>query len=262
MTQIIFNLKTPKTKIIKMNNKTVLITGASRGIGRATAIEFGRLGFNVVVHYNSNESAAEKTINSVLAAGASKAIAISIDLRNSESADDLIKQTIDQIGAPSVLVHNAGLWLPPPIDSFDGKNLRDQIECNLVSTFYLVREFVKHTEQGSVVLVSSTAGQRGEAGYSGYAATKAGIIGMTKSLAVELAPNFRVNAVAPGWVDTDMAFDSIHGPDQERIINEIPLKRVATAENVADSIVFLAGEKSRHITGEVININGGSVLCG
>lgn len=245
-----------------MKNGTVLITGASRGIGRATVIEFGRLGYNVAVHYNCNESAANKTVDSVLTAGASKAIAIGCDLRKSETAGDLINQTIDQIGPPTVLVHNAGLWLLTPIRSFDEANLRDQIECNLVSTFYLVREFVKHTEQGSIVLVSSTAGQRGEAGYSGYAATKAGIIGITKSLAVELAPEFRVNTVAPGWVDTDMAYDSLHGPDRERIINEIPLKRVATAEDVADAIVFLAGEKSRHITGEVININGGSVLCG
>ncbi len=245
-----------------MTNNTVLVTGASRGIGRATAIEFGLLGYNVAVHYNSNESAANKTTVAVLAAGAPKAIAISNDLRNSESAGNLIKQSIDQIGPLAVLVHNAGLWLPTPIDSFDDKNLRDQIECNLVSTFYLIHEFVKHTESGSIVLVSSTAGQRGEAGYSGYAATKSGIIGMTKSLAVELAPDFRVNAVAPGWVDTDMAHDSLHGPDRERIINEIPLKRVASAEDAANSIVFLAGDKSRHITGEVININGGSILCG
>ncbi|MBC8400826.1 MAG: SDR family oxidoreductase [Candidatus Marinimicrobia bacterium] len=245
-----------------MKNTTVLITGASRGIGRATAIEFGRLGFNVAIHYSSNESTAQKTVESVLTAGASKAIAISCDLRKSTTAGDLINQTIDQIGLPTVLMHNAGLWLPTPIDSFNGKNLRDQIECNLVSTFYLIREFVKHTEQGSIVLVSSTAGQRGEAGYSGYAATKAGIIGITKSLAAELAPHFRVNTVAPGWVDTDMAYDNIHGPDREQIINEIPLKRVATAEDVAYAIVFLASDKSRHITGEVININGGSVLCG
>ncbi len=245
-----------------MKNTTVLITGASRGIGRTASIEFSQLGYNVAVHYNTNESAANKTVDSVLAAGASKAVAISCDLRNSDTAGDLINQTINQIGPPTVLVHNAGLWLPTPIDSFEGKNLCDQIECNLVSTFYLIREFVKYSEQGSIVLVSSTAGQRGEAGYSGYAATKAGIIGMTKSLAVELAPDFRVNSVAPGWVDTDMAYDSIHGPDRERIINEIPLKRVATAEDVADAIVFLAGDKSRHITGEVININGGSVLCG
>ncbi|MBC8402467.1 MAG: SDR family oxidoreductase [Candidatus Marinimicrobia bacterium] len=245
-----------------MKNKTILITGASRGIGRATAIKFGELGYNVVVHYNSNESAANKTVESVLAAGATNAVAICCDLRKSATSGDLIIQTTNQIGAPVVLVHNAGLWLPTPIDSFEGKNLRDQIECNLVATFYLIREFIKHTSSGSIVLVSSTAGQRGEAGYSGYAATKAGIIGITKSLAVELAPDFRVNAVAPGWVDTDMAYDSVHGPDRERIIDEIPLKRVATAEDVADSIVFLAGEKSRHITGEVININGGSVLCG
>ncbi|NQT96153.1 MAG: SDR family oxidoreductase [Candidatus Marinimicrobia bacterium] len=245
-----------------MKNGTVLITGASRGIGQATAIEFGQQGFAVAIHFNTNETAANQTAKAVLAAGAPKAVAISSDLLNSESAGNLINQTVNQIGAPVVLVHNAGLWLPTSIDSFNDKNLRDQIECNLVSTFYLIREFVKHTEQGSIVLVSSTAGQRGEAGYSGYAATKAGIIGITKSLAVELAPEFRVNTVAPGWVDTDMAYDSLHGPDRERIINEIPLKRVATAEDVADAIVFLAGEKSRHITGEVININGGSVLCG
>lgn len=241
-------------------NKTVLITGASRGIGRAAAIQFGRLGYRVAVHYNSNLAAVEETATDVTNAGAPATTTIAADLRESTQACDLISQTLEQIGAPDILVHNAGLWLPTPITNFEEDNLRAQIECNLVSTFYLVREFTLHTKSGNVVLVSSTAGQRGEAGYSGYAATKAGINGITKSLAVELAPAFRINAVAPGWVDTDMARNSLQGPNRQQIFDEIPLNRVATAEDVANSIVFLATDNSRHITGEVININGGSVL--
>ncbi|MFH1853139.1 MAG: SDR family NAD(P)-dependent oxidoreductase [Candidatus Neomarinimicrobiota bacterium] len=245
-----------------MTAKCVLITGASRGIGRAAALGFAAQGADIIVHYNTNREAADSVVAAALAGGAPAAAAIAADLRQSKQAGQLFKQAQTLGLSPNILVHNAGIWLPTPIETFDEHLLRDQIECNLVSTFYLVREFIRQTETGVIVLVSSTAGQRGEAGYSAYAATKAGIIGITKSLAVELAPAFRVNAVAPGWVDTDMARASIHGPDQARIINEIPLKRVATAADVADAIIFLAGEKSRHITGEVININGGSVLCG
>ncbi len=245
-----------------MKDKTVLITGGSRGIGKATAIMFGALGANVIIHYNSNHNAARATAKEAVKAGAPAAEIISFDLRRGENSGELIARATDMLGPSNILIHSAGLWLPTPIATFDANNLRDEIEVNLVSTFYLVRQFVKHTSSGSIVLVSSTAGQRGEAGYSGYAATKAGIIAITKSLAVELAPNFRVNTVAPGWVDTDMAAAAVHGPDHDEIINAIPLRRVATAADVADAVVFLAGDTSRHITGEVININGGSVLCG
>lgn len=243
-------------------SKTVIITGASRGIGRATAIEFGKLGYKVLIHYSNNRAAAEEAAVAVQTAGAYQVAIAGFDLRQAELAGELIDQCSAKLDLPDILVHNAGVWLPTPIADFPEQNLRDIIDLNLVSTFYLVKEFVKQTAGGNIVFVSSTAGQRGEAGYSGYAASKAGLIGMTKSLAVELGSAYRVNAVAPGWVDTDMSRVSIHGPDRQRILEEIPLKRVATAEDVANTIVFLAGDKSRQITGEVINVNGGSVLCG
>ena len=245
-----------------MKNKNILITGSSRGIGRATAIKFGELGARVLIHYNSNRAAAEETVADTLKAGAAAAASLPFDLRNSENAGKLVNETVETFGTPDVLVHNAGLWLPPPIACFDPRILRDEIEANLVSTFFLIKEFVKHQSRGAIVLISSTAGQRGEAGYSGYSATKAGIIGITKSLAAELAPGIRVNSVAPGWVDTDMVTDALHGGNEEAILGAIPLKRVATAEDVADSVIFLASDASRHITGEILNINGGSVLCG
>jgi 3-oxoacyl-[acyl-carrier protein] reductase len=140
------------------------------------------------------------------------------------------------------------------------------IDANLKGTWAACRAvvpFMKRQHRGSIVIVSSTAGQRGEAGYSNYAASKGGQISFTKALSTELAPDIRVNSVAPGWVDTalnDEVFGD--GPNKEKIVEGIPLRRIATADDVALSIVFLASDWARHITGEILNVNGGAVLCG
>jgi 3-oxoacyl-[acyl-carrier protein] reductase len=140
------------------------------------------------------------------------------------------------------------------------------IDANLKGTWAVCHAAVpamKKAKRGAIVIVSSTAGQRGEAGYSNYAASKGGQISFTKALASELAPHIRVNSVAPGWVDTDMNTEAFVDKQYEQsVINAIPLRRIATADDVALSIVFLASDWSRHITGEILNLNGGSVLCG
>lgn len=159
-------------------SKTVIITGASRGIGRATAIEFGKLGYKVLIHYSNNRAAAEEAAVAVQTAGAYQVAIAGFDLRQAELAGELIDQCSAKLDLPDILVHNAGVWISTPIADFPEQNLRDIIDLNLVSTFYLVKEFVKQTAGGNIVFVSSTAGQRGEAGYSGYAASKAGLIGM------------------------------------------------------------------------------------
>ncbi len=241
-------------------HKTVIITGASRGIGRVASIKFGELGFQVLIHYSSNQKAAEEAARLTEEAGAPKTALAQTDLRQAEQAGNLITVCAEKLAVPDVLVHNAGVWLPTPINDFNPDYVRDIIELNLVSTFYLAKEFVNITKSGTIVLISSTAGQRGEPYHAAYAASKAGIIGITKTLARELGPNYRVNSVAPGWVDTDMSAESLHGPDMDGILAEIPLRRVATAEDVANAIVFLSGDQSRQTTGAVINVNGGSVV--
>ena len=178
----------------------------------------------------------------------------------------LTATALEQFGKIDVLVANAGIWEGALIDEMD-EDLWDKVlDANLKGTWTVCREIVpifKRQNQGNIVIVSSTAGQRGEAGYSNYAASKGGQISLTKALAAELAPEIRVNCVAPGWVDTFLSSDAYEDSTNfAKIINNIPLKRVATADDIALSIAFLASGWARHITGEILNINGGSVLCG
>ncbi len=160
---------------------------------------------------------------------------------------------------------NAGIWEGAPVEELSEAVWDRVIDANLKGTRTACRSVVplmKKQRRGGIVIVSSTAGQRGEAGYSNYAASKGGQISFTKALAVELAPDIRVNSVAPGWVDTDLN-NGVFGDKQfkQKIVDSIPLKRVATAD-VALSIVFLTSDWARHITGEILNVNGGAVLCG
>jgi len=178
----------------------------------------------------------------------------------------LVETTFEHFGRLDLLVANAGIWEGAPLEAMS-EDLWDRVmETNLKGTWTACRAAVplmKSQGGGSIIVVSSTAGQRGEAAYSNYAASKGGQISFTKSLAVELAPEIRINCVAPGWVDTDLneALFSDSGFKQ-KLAEEIPLRRIATADDVALSIVFLASDWARHITGEVLNVNGGAVLCG
>jgi 3-oxoacyl-[acyl-carrier protein] reductase len=162
-------------------------------------------------------------------------------------------------------VGNAGIWPPEevPVRELAETRWHETVRANLDAIFYTTRAALRlMREPGSIVLVGSTAGQRGEAWHADYAATKGAMISFVKSLCIECAPGITVNCVAPGWVDTDMSEPAFEAGGRERIVGTIPLRRLATAEDVAGPIVFLLSDLARHITGEVLNVNGGSVLCG
>lgn len=245
--------------------KTAVVTGASRGIGRATAIRLAEAGANVVVNYFHHERDAEKVVKACKEYGVG-AIAVQADVSKFKEAKNLIKESLKEFGGLDLLVANAGIWEGAPLEKMSEKVWDKVLDANLKGTWTVCQAATEHFRKqnsGNIVIVSSTAGQRGEAGYSNYAASKGGQISFTKALSNELAPTIRVNAVAPGWVDTNLNDPVFHDEAfVHRVIDGIPLKRVATADDVALSIIFLASDWSRHITGEVLNINGGAVLCG
>ena len=183
-----------------------------------------------------------------------------------EDAERLNETALREFGGIDVVVANAGIWEGDAVEIMSEELWDKVLGANLKGTWTVCRAVIPHFKAnggGSIVIVSSTAGQRGEAGYSNYAASKGGQISFTKAISNELAPNIRVNCVAPGWVDTSLNDPVFYDEDfKHRVIEGIPLRRVATADDVALSIVFLASDWARHITGEVLNINGGAVLCG
>ena len=248
-----------------LSGQTAIVTGASRGIGRATALRLAEAGANVVVNYFQHEKEAEVVVTECEKFGIG-AIAVKADVSKLQEAESLTNAAIEKFGRVDLLVANAGIWEGAPVNEMSEMLWDKVIDANLKGTWTVcktVSDCFKKQNSGNIVIVSSTAGQRGEAGYSNYAASKGGQISFTKALSNELAPNIRVNCVAPGWVDTNLN-DSVFNDEEfvHRVIDGIPLKRVATADDVALSIIFLASDWSRHITGEVININGGAVLCG
>ena len=245
--------------------KTAIVTGASRGIGRATALRLAEAGANVVVNYFHHKVDAEKVVKQCKEFGVG-AIAVQADVVKLKDAKHLTKEALREFGRLDILVANAGIWEGAPLEKMSEKVWDKVLDANLKGTWTVCHAATQHFKKqnsGNIVIVSSTAGQRGEAGYSNYAASKGGQISFTKALSNELAPTIRVNCVAPGWVDTNLNDPVFHDAEfYTRVIDGIPLKRVATADDVALSIIFLASDWSRHITGEVININGGAVLCG
>lgn len=248
-----------------LSGKTAVVTGASRGIGRATALRLAEAGANVVVNYFQHNKEADEVVELAKEFGVG-AIAVQADVGKLAEADSLIKTAIEEFGGLDILVANAGIWEGSPINEMKEELWDKVLSANLKGTWTVSRaasDYFKEQKSGNIVIVSSTAGQRGEAGYSNYAASKGGQISFTKALSNELAPNIRVNAVAPGWVDTGLNGEVFNDASfVQRIVEDIPLKRVATADDIALSILFLTSDWSRHITGEVVNINGGAVLCG
>lgn len=253
------------TPLISLRGKHALVTGGSRGIGAAAARLLASAGADVVVGFHKRPKDAEAVVETARSMGV-RAFAIAADVSTTEGAGDLVKAAIDQLGALDVFVANAGIW---PVDDIPFIEMTDDhwrrtIMANLDSVFFTTRAAARViSDGGSIVLLSSTAGQRGEAYHADYAATKGAIISLTKSLAVELASrDINVNCVAPGWVDTEMVEQAIAATGIHRIASGIPLGRIASPEDVAGPIVFLCSSLARHITGEVLNVNGGSVLCG
>lgn len=251
---------------LQLRNRVAIVTGGSRGIGRATVELLGALGARVVVNYVSGKQAAETFVEELRGRGVD-AISVAADVASLAAAQALIDQTLAQFGRIDILVCNAGIWEGAPLDEMTEQLWDKTIDINLKGTWSVCRAAVaqmKKQRAGKIVILTSTAGQRGEANFSNYAASKGAQIAFTKSLAAELGEwGINVNAVAPGWVDTDMTREAL-GDDKERelITGTIPLRRIATPEEIAGPIAFLCTDWARHITGEILNVNGGSVLCG
>lgn len=249
-----------------LQDRVAIITGGSRGIGKAAAICFATLGVSVVVNYLKDERAAAAVVTEAQAAGVG-ALAIQADVSLIGDAQRLVEAAIRRFGRVDFLVCNAGIWEGATIDAMTEQIWDRTIDLNLKGTWTVCRmlaPYMKQRQFGRIVIVSSTAGQRGEANVSNYAASKGGQISFTKSLAAELGPfGINVNSVAPGWVDTDMCADAFAQPGFRKSIEDgIPVGRVATPQDIGWPIVFLCSEWARHINGEVLNVNGGSVLCG
>jgi len=245
--------------------KTAIVTGASRGVGRATALRLAESGANVVVNYLSAEEKADNVVELCKEFGVD-AIAVQGDVSQWTDAHNLANKAIEKFGRIDLLVLNAGIWEGAPIEEMSEETWNKVLNTNLKAAWAMSKACVpamKKQPSGAIVLVSSTAGQRGEANFSNYAASKGGQISFTKALASELCPKIRVNCVAPGWIETAMVRPVFEDENYKAsVIKSIPMQRMATTDDVALSICFLLSDWSRHITGEILNINGGAVLCG
>ncbi|MBI1807824.1 MAG: 3-oxoacyl-ACP reductase FabG [Ignavibacteria bacterium] len=250
--------------MISLQDKVSVITGGSRGIGAATAVLLAKAGSDIVLNYVRNHEHAANVAQIIRDLGR-RVVVHQGNVADSREAGNLIERTILEFGKVDILVNNAGIWTYGEIGNISEEVWDETIDVNLKGVFNLCNTVVPHLKRnggGKIINISSTAGQRGEAFHSHYAASKGGIIAFTKSLATELASyNISVNAVAPGWVDTDLN-DEVFANEQfrEQVVESIPLKRIATSEDVAGAVIFLASDLARHVTGTTINVNGGSVL--
>jgi 3-oxoacyl-[acyl-carrier protein] reductase len=251
--------------MMELRGRNVVVTGGSRGIGAATAVLFARAGANVVIGYRTRRADADGVVLECVSHGV-KASAVAADLSQRGGADALCIAATAELGGIDIMVANAGVWPTAPVSIANMTDARwqDTSAQNYDAMFQCARAAARSvSEGGRIIFISSTAGQRGEAFHADYAAAKGAMISLTKSLAIELAPKqVTVNAVAPGWVDTDAIAAVVHGDEKSRIAAAIPIGRIATAADIAGPIVFLASPLARHITGEILNVNGGSVLCG
>ncbi len=241
--------------MIDLTGKRAFVTGGGRGIGRATAVMLAQAGAKVAVGYRSRKPAADRHVTA----------SVRGDLGTPAGASKAVAEALRALGGLDILVINHGVWPADdvPVAKMTDEQWESTRRANLDAVIYVCRAAIPNIKEGgTIVLVSSTAGQRGEAFHADYAATKGAVISITKSLAVELAPKITINCVAPGWVDTEMSAKPYAEGGRAAIEKTIPLRRVASAEDIAGPILFLSSPLARHITGEVLNVNGGSVLCG
>lgn len=241
--------------------KVVVVTGASRGIGKEIALKYAENGYNVAINYVSDKTNVEELEKEFKDKGA-EALIVKADVSKSEQVQEFIKAVIEKYGKIDVLVNNAGITRDMLLMRMKEEDFDKVIEINLKGTFLVTKEVVLYMmkkRDGKIISLSSVVGVTGNAGQCNYSASKAGIIGFTKSIAKELASrNIRANAVAPGFIDTDMT-NVLSDEVKENINKQIPMRRMGTAREIANVVYFLGSEESSYITGQVINIDGGMV---
>ena len=252
--------------MIDLSGKKALVTGGSRGIGRATAILLAKAGADVSFTYQRQEQAA-LAVKSAIEELGRRCLALKTEIADEAEVRRSVAKIIAVWGQIDILVNNAGIWTDLEIGSGNTRAWKETMQVNLDSVFYFTDAIIpgmKERRKGWIINIGSTAGIRGEAHHSHYAATKGALNALTKSWAVEFALfNVRVNLVAPGWVDTDMCAEVFSDAAyKESVRQSIPLKRIPPPEDIAAAVVFLASDLARHIQGAIINVNGGSVLCG
>lgn len=253
-------------RMINLSGKVVLISGGSRGIGAAVAKMMASAGATVALMYSTRKQDALRTAHEIAYAGGDSLI-IRADVSRSGDVRRAVKTVLDHYGKIDVLVNNAGVWKRGVMGSMTEKQWDETLDVNLKGTFLLCNAVVpvmKKQRGGKIINIASTAGQRGEPFYSHYAASKGGMIAFTKAIAAELAPNkIIVNCVSPGWVDTDMTSHIFANQKKLSEINKIiPRGRVASPEEIAGPVLFLASDLANHMVGSIVNVNGGSVLFG
>ena len=254
--------------MIRLDGRVAVITGGSRGIGAAAVKLFAEAGAHVVFSYHRNRAAADKVATQARSFG-SEVLSVRADLRRMADAKKLVQTAAQRFGRLDVLVANAGIWNEEdiPIEKLSERQWDEMMATNLKSVYSVIRYAVpvmKRQGSGRIIAISSTAGQRGEAFHAHYAASKGAVISLVKGLSTELAPHhILVNCLAPGWVDTDMSRPVLKQPKLRKwVYRQIPLGRVATPEEVAGPILFLASDLATFMTGEIVNVNGGAVLVG
>ena len=243
-------------------SKVAVITGASRGIGKAIALKFASKGYNIVINYHGNIESALKTKQECESFGVSTLV-YQGDVADFEHMEHMMKETIQTFGRIDVLINNSGITKDQLLLKMNSEVFMDVINVNLKGTFHTIKavsRIMMKQRAGVIINMSSVVGVVGNAGQANYAASKAGVIGLTKSLAKELASrNIRVNAIAPGFIETDMT-DVLNETTKDTIIKSIPLKKLGKPSDVANVAYFLASDEASYITGQVIHVDGGMVM--
>ncbi|MDM5198837.1 3-oxoacyl-[acyl-carrier-protein] reductase [Fictibacillus enclensis] len=245
-----------------LNGKTALVTGASRGIGRAIALELAKNGAKVAVNYAGSEAKAKEVVEEIIAMG-QEAIAVQANVADSESVTGMVKRVIEEFGSLDILVNNAGITKDNLLMRMKEEEWDSVLNTNLKGVFLctkaVTRQMMKQ-RKGRIINISSIVGVSGNPGQANYVAAKAGVIGLTKTTAKELASrNITVNAIAPGFIDTEMT-EVLEENVKGEMLKAIPLARFGSTDDIASLVTFLAGDSSSYITGQTINVDGGMVM--
>jgi len=247
-----------------LKGRVALVTGGSRGIGRAIAIALGQRGAKVVVNFAAREDAARETADAVKAAGGD-AVTMGFDVANSAAVSEAIKSIGKDHGGLDVLVNNAGVAVNGLLMRFSDDQWAKSMNTNLSGAFHCIRAasmlLLKSKEKGRIINITSVVGEQGNGGQAAYAASKAGLIGLTMSTARELSSRgITCNAVSPGFIETDMTNEHLPEAQRAKLLESIPLGRIGRSEEVADAVAFLAGPEGGYITGQVLRVNGGLLM--